>query len=49
LKHKSIVKIAAVMIVAFGLMVVAYPLLFGPNQTPLPEPTVAPLMHEIAH
>lgn len=40
-------QVAVVMIVVFGLLVVVYPMLFGPNQSSLPEPTAQPLVREM--
>jgi hypothetical protein len=44
MKHKTLVKIAIVMAIVFGTIVVVYPTLFGPSsKTPVEAtPAVAP-------
>ena len=44
MNRKTIVQIAVVMVVVFTAIVVAYPLLFGPNQSPIEQvtPTAKP-------
>ena len=48
MKHKTIVKVAVVMIIVFGLIVIAYPMLFGPNQSPVEQPVAPPITKPVA-
>lgn len=38
MKHKTLAKIALIMVVVFGVIVICYPLLFNPNDPPLEAP-----------
>ena len=45
MNHKLVVKVAIVMVVVFGLIVIAYPRLFGPSgTTPAEAPPSPPVM-----
>ncbi len=44
MSRKTIVQIAVVMVIVFTLIVVAYPMLFGPNQSQIEQP-VAPSLN----
>ena len=49
MSHKTMVKVAVVMIVVFGLIVIVYPTLFGPNKSPIEQPAAkTPLGNSIA-
>lgn len=38
MKHKNLARIAVVMVIVFGLIVVSYPLMFNPNDPPMEAP-----------
>ncbi len=49
MSHKTLVKVAVVMIIVFGLIVVVYPTLFSPNRSPIEQPAAkTPVGHPIA-
>ena len=40
MKHKTLAKIALIMVVVFGVVTICYPLLFNPNDPPMEAPAV---------